>query len=81
VIWFFSEVIARHARSYEREEMIFDPRHHLVCSNMRTLWITRTGGRPAVNERSWSCAGQIEARENRDRNDPDRWSLVSVPIG
>jgi hypothetical protein len=28
-----------------------------------------------------SYAGQMEARENRDGSDPNRWSLVSVPIG
>jgi hypothetical protein len=29
VIWFMSEVIARHKRSYGREEMIFNPLHYL----------------------------------------------------
>jgi hypothetical protein len=31
-----SEVIARHARSYEREEMIFDPLHYLALLEQKT---------------------------------------------
>ena len=83
MIWFSSKETARHARSHEREEMIFDPRRHLVWWNIRPkLWIRRTAGRPTVNEGSLpSNAGQMEARENRDGGDPNRWSLVSVPIG
>jgi hypothetical protein len=75
---FSGEVIARHARSYEREKkMIFDPRHHLACCNTRpTLWIGRAAGRLAFNERILpSCDRQMEARENRDGNDPHRRSL------
>ena len=31
-----SEVIARHVRSYEREEMIFDPLHYLALLEQKT---------------------------------------------
>jgi hypothetical protein len=31
-----SEVIARHARSYEREELIFDPLHYLALLEQKT---------------------------------------------
>ncbi len=37
-----SEVIARHPRSYEREEMIFEPLHYLRCWSRRpTPWTRR----------------------------------------
>jgi len=36
VISYASEVVARHARSYEREEMIFDPLHYLPLLEQKT---------------------------------------------
>jgi transposase len=36
VIAYGSEVIARHARSYAREELVFDPRHYLALLEQKT---------------------------------------------
>ena len=42
-----AEVIARHPRSYEREDFVFDPLHYLACSNARSALSTR--------QRRWSA--------------------------
>jgi transposase len=44
-----SEVIARHPRSYEREDMIFDPRHYLVL-----LVFEKHAGNPLFGEQRGS---------------------------
>ena len=53
-----SEEIARHRRSYEREELIFDPLHYLALLERKTnapprAWIR---GASCNNSASWNCS-------------------------
>jgi hypothetical protein len=36
VISFGADIIARHARSYEREDFVFEPLHYLVLLEQKT---------------------------------------------
>jgi len=52
-----SEIIARHARSYEREEMIFDPLHYLALLEQKTRALDQAA--PLVGWELPECFGQL----------------------
>ena len=56
-----SEVIARHARSYEREEMIFDPLHYLALLEQKTNALDQ-----AAPLDGWQVAGGVRGTAAAD---------------
>lgn len=64
VICYGSEVIARHTRSYGREEMVFDPLHYLALLEQKTArWIRRRRFRAGSCRREFAeLRRQMEAR-------------------
>jgi hypothetical protein len=71
------EVIARHKRSYAREDFVFDPRHYLACSSRRSAPSTRPPPcRPGTCPRhSRPCAALLGARMGK----PGKREYVQVP--
>ena len=71
-----SEIIARHRRSYEREDMIFDPRHYLALLEQKTRALDQAA--PLVGWELPECFARLRRRLEARLNQGGKREYVQV---